>query len=106
MKEFIQFIQREGVFGLIVGVILGSSVTKFVNSFTENILNPLISYFTGIAGGFKDYVYISHYGGVSFKIGAFLYSIIDLLIILFIVYIVFIKSPLKKVIKVDKLKLK
>lgn len=47
MKDFVEFIRKQGVVGLAIGFILGGSVSKVVAALVEDIISPLI----GIAMG-------------------------------------------------------
>jgi len=96
MKEFITFIREKGVLGLAVGIIAGGAVTKLVNSIVENLINPLIGYVTGAAGDLASLSYTAPITGIVFKWGAVVSSMIDFTAVLFVVYFLFVKSPLNK----------
>lgn len=86
IDEFKEFIQRGNVMDLAVGVVIGTAFTGIVTSLTENFINPLISLATGgngveIGGTFKI-------NGVVFNYGAFLTSIINFLIVAFVLFLV------------------
>ena len=91
---FFEFIREQGVVGLAIGFLLGGAVSKTVTSLVENVINPLI----GIALGqvsLSDKVLIVN--GATLKYGAFITSIIDLLIVAAVIYFVF------KGLKLDRL---
>ena len=102
MKEFILFIREKGVLGLAVGIIMGGAITKLVTSIVENLINPLIGIITGAAGNLTTLSYTIPLTQITFKYGAFISSLIDFLAILFVVYYVFVKSPLNKIDKEKK----
>ncbi len=102
MKAFIEFIREKGVLGLAIGIIMGGAVTKLVTSIVENLINPLVGAVTGAAGNLNELAYTVPYTHIVFKWGAFVSSLIDFLAIVFVVYIVFIKTPILS--KLDKKK--
>jgi len=84
MKNFLNFIREQGVIGLAVGFLLGGAVSKFVTSFITDLINPIIGVILGMAGGLKD-AYFS-IGTVKFMYGDFISSLIDFIVICFVVY--------------------
>lgn len=80
--------------GLALGFILGTSVSKVVTSFSNDIINPVIALFLGKANGIDDFVI----GPV--KVGNFIANIVDFLIIAIAVYLLF------KLLGLDKLDIK
>ena len=97
LKEFADFIREKGVLGLAVGIITGGAVTKTVSSIVENLLSPLIGAITGAAGNLSDLSRTVPMTSITFKYGAVISSLIDLVAIMFVVYLVFVKSPLNKI---------
>jgi len=84
MKDFKEFIKKQGVVGLAVGFILGGAVAKVVSSLVNDIVNPVISIFTGATGNLKDAVVII--GPSTIKIGSFVTVLIDFLIVALVVF--------------------
>ncbi|EHO45891.1 large conductance mechanosensitive channel protein [Lentilactobacillus kisonensis F0435] len=84
LKEFKEFISRGNVIDLAVGVIIGGAFTAIVTSLTTNIINPFIGIFLGKIDLSKLSITI---GQATFKYGAFLNSVINFLIIAFVVFI-------------------
>lgn len=84
MKEFKEFILRGNVIDLAVGVIVGSAFTAIVKSLTDNLISPLLGLFLGKID-FSNIVITL--GSAQFKIGLFLNSIINFLIIAFVIFI-------------------
>ncbi|GAF35313.1 large-conductance mechanosensitive channel protein MscL [Lentilactobacillus farraginis] len=84
LKEFKAFISRGNVIDLAVGVIIGGAFTAIVTSLTTNLINPFIGLFLGRIDLSNLVVKI---GGTTFKYGAFLNSIINFLIIAFVVFV-------------------
>jgi large conductance mechanosensitive channel len=81
-EGFIGFIRERGVAGLAIGFVLGTSVQKVVTSFVDNIINPAVGMMWG-----KEALAEMAVG--PFKIGAVVTTLIDFLILIFIVYIVY-----------------
>lgn len=97
LKEFADFVREKGVVGLAVGIIAGAAVTKSVNSVVEGLLNPLIGAITGAAGNLNTLAYTVPHTEITFKWGAVVSSLIDLVAVLLVIYLVFVKSPLNKI---------
>lgn len=85
LKEFKEFISRGNVLDLAVGVIIGSAFTAIVTSLVENLINPLIGIFLGKID-LSNLIF--SIGEAHFKFGAFLNSIINFLIIAFVVFLI------------------
>jgi large conductance mechanosensitive channel len=84
MKDFIKFIQSQGVIGLAVGIVMGTAVTKLVAALVTDIINPLIGILLGKVGDLsKVFIQI---GSAKILLGSFISSLIDFLIIAFVVY--------------------
>ncbi|KRL93979.1 large-conductance mechanosensitive channel protein MscL [Limosilactobacillus equigenerosi] len=84
LKEFRDFIMRGNVMDLAVGVIIGSAFTAIVNSLVTNLINPLIGIFLGKID-LSNLVF--KVGEATFKYGEFLNSVINFLIIAFVVFL-------------------
>lgn len=84
LKEFKEFIARGNVMDLAVGVIVGSAFTAIVKSLVSNIINPLIGIFVGKID-FSSIVF--SVGSAHFRVGSFLNSVINFLIISFVIFI-------------------
>ena len=95
--EFVTFVREKGVIGLAVGIIAGTAVTKAVTAIVDGILNPLIGAITGAAGNLNTLAYTVPLTQITFKYGAVISALIDLVAVLFVVYILFVKSPLNKI---------
>lgn len=84
MKGFLNFIREQGVVGLAVGFLLGGAVSKFVTAFITDMINPILGVILGLAGSFKDAYFAI--GTVKFMYGDFISSLIDFLVVAFVVY--------------------
>jgi len=81
--EFKTFAIRGNVMSLAVGVIIGSSFQGVVNSLTENLLSPIIGLFT--KQNF-DSLQVNVLG-TTLRYGAFITSLINFLIMAFVVFL-------------------
>ncbi|WP_268912897.1 large-conductance mechanosensitive channel protein MscL [Lentilactobacillus sp. SPB1-3] len=84
LKEFKDFISRGNVVDLAVGVIIGGAFTAIVTSLTDNLINPLIGVFLGKLDLSNLSVTV---GQATFKYGAFINSVINFIIIAFVVFL-------------------
>jgi large conductance mechanosensitive channel len=93
-KEFRDFINRGSVVDLAVGVIIGAAFGKIVASFVGDVLMPPIGYllggidFSNIAITLKQAVGGDPKTAVVIKIGAFVNTVIDFLIVAFCIFLV------------------
>ncbi|MCB9109872.1 MAG: large conductance mechanosensitive channel protein MscL [Anaerolineales bacterium] len=85
IKEFKEFVMRGNVLDLAVAVIIGGAFGKIVGSLVNDILMPLIG---AIFGG-------SAFGELSFQVngvdifwGLFIQSIVDFLIVAFVIFLI------------------
>ena len=81
MKEFKDFAMKGNVVDLAIGVIIGGAFGKIVSSFVGDIVMPLINPL--IPGG--DWKTIEVGPGV--KLGSFLGTVVDFLIIAFVIFL-------------------
>lgn len=94
IKEFKDFISRGNVMDLAVGVIMGAAFTAIVQSLVSNLINPLIGLFLGKID-LSSLVF--KVGDATFKYGTFIESIINFLIIAFVVFL--LVKVMNKIIK-------
>ena len=85
LKEFREFAIRGNVMDLAVAVIIGGAFGKIVTSLVDNILTPLIGVFLG---GIDFSGLSSTFGGEEIMWGAFVQSIIDFIIIAFVIFLI------------------
>ena len=81
--EFKAFILRGNVMDMAVGVIIGSAFSGIVTALTTDIINPLIN---GI-GGAELGGSIKIYGGQEILYGHFLSSIINFILMAFVLFV-------------------
>lgn len=82
LEEFKAFALRGNVMDMAIGVIIGGAFTSIVSSLTENIINPII----GMFGGADLSVYAINLFGAEFRYGAFLTSVINFIIMAFVLF--------------------
>ncbi len=84
LKEFREFVIRGNVMDLAVAVIIGGAFGKIVTSLVNDLLMPLIGLlFGGINFGDQAFTL----GGAAIKWGAFVQSIIDFILIAFVIFL-------------------
>lgn len=84
LEEFKAFAMRGNVLDMAVGVVVGGAFTAIVTALVDDVINPLIGLF--FKADFSDVV-IS-LGGSSIKIGEFVNSVINFLIVAFVLFVV------------------
>ena len=85
-NEFKTFIQRGNVLDLAVGVIIGGAFQKIVTSLVGDIISPLLGLFSN--ANFDNH--ILKIGETEIRYGAFITTVIDFLIMAFVIFL-FIK---------------
>ena len=83
ISEFKAFILRGNVMDMAIGVIIGSAFASIVNALTEDFINPLINGLGGAEVGGELMIY----GGQVIKYGDFITSVINFLIMAFVLFI-------------------
>lgn len=104
LQEFKAFIARGNVLDLAVGVIIGGAFGTIVSAFTEDLVMPIISLFTGgiefsslfvvlgtipadYSGSTTDYEALKKAGVALFGYGKFLTALINFIIIAFVIFL-------------------
>jgi large conductance mechanosensitive channel len=82
LKEFKEFAMRGNVIDLAVGVIIGAAFGKIITSLVNDIVMPLIN--PVMPGGDWRTMEV----GPGIKIGAFLATTLDFLIIAFVIFLI------------------
>jgi len=98
LKGFMEFIQSQGVIGLAIGVVMGTSITKLVTALVTDIINPVVGLLLGKIGDLSKLYF--QIGSAKILFGSFISSLIDFLIIAFVVYFSV------KILKIDRLEKK
>ncbi|CAG1010138.1 Large-conductance mechanosensitive channel [Anaerolineales bacterium] len=85
LKEFKEFVVRGNVLDLAVAVIIGGAFGKIVGSLVNDILMPLIGL---VMGGVNFSDLAITVGDAAIKWGTFVQTIIDFLIIAFVIFLI------------------
>lgn len=85
LKEFRDFAMRGNVIDLAVGVIIGGAFGKIVASLVGDVIMPII----GLLIGGVDFGSLAiTVGSAQIKYGAFIQSIIDFVVIAFVIFLI------------------
>jgi large conductance mechanosensitive channel len=82
-REFKAFLIKENVLALALAVVIGAALAKVVSALVADIIMPIVT-FAVPAGGWRTAVW--DVGSVRLSIGDFLGSVVDFLVIGFIVW--------------------
>lgn len=82
-REFKEFAMRGNVLDLAVGVIIGGAFQKIVSSLVGDVISPLL----GLFGGVNFDSLILHIGDVELRYGAFITTVIDFVIMAFVIFL-------------------
>lgn len=96
---FVEFIRTQGVIGLAIGLVIGTQVKALVDQMLRSFIDPLLGLFIGGSKGLSEktlYVQIND-RSATFGWGAFVYALIDFMIIAAVIYFTF------KWLRLDKL---
>jgi large conductance mechanosensitive channel len=107
LAEFKEFAMKGNVVDLAIGVVIGAAFGKIVSSMVDGVFMPLLSVFTG-GINFSDLAYTitpavigpdgkETAAAVAVKYGAFAQTVIDFMIIAFVLFMVIkVMNRLKK----------
>ena len=102
LKEFKEFVMRGNVVDMAVGIIIGAAFGGIVNSFVSDVIMPPIGLLLGkvdfanlyvilregaTAGPFASLVEAKKAGAVTISYGAFINTIINFLILAFVIFL-------------------
>lgn len=96
---FVDFIRTQGIVGLAIGFVMGLQAKALVDQFTASFINPLLGLLFNSSQPLSDktvYIQINS-RSATFGWGAFVYAIINFLIIAAVIYFTF------KWLRLDKL---
>ncbi len=99
LKEFKEFVMRGNVIDLAIGIIIGAAFGKIVTSFVSDILMPPIGLLLGKVDFGNLYINLSgvrydtlkaakEAGAATINYGVFLGTVIDFLIVAFVIFLV------------------
>lgn len=85
LHEFKTFAVKGNVVDLAVAVVIGGAFGKIVSSLVDNIIMPLMGI---LLGGIDFSSYATQVGNVSVTYGVFLQSVVNFVIIAFVIFLV------------------
>ncbi len=88
LSEFKDFITKGNVLDLAVGVIIGAAFKDIVTSLTENIIQPILDLIIKTEFGAKLLIKGSGETAVYLEYGKFLSSVINFIIMAFIIFLI------------------
>jgi large conductance mechanosensitive channel len=83
--EFQAFLNKYGVIGLAIAVIIGAAAGALVSALVSDIIMPIVTFFIP-GGGWREATLVI--GPIVLEIGHFIGAVIDFLIIALIVFII------------------
>ena len=87
LGEFKDFIAKGNVMDMAVGIIIGAAFTAIVSSLVGDLINPIISLFTGGIDFSSMMIMLSDDPEAgAFKYGSFIMAVINFLIVAFVVF--------------------
>ena len=86
IKEFKAFAMKGNVIDLAIGIIIGASFSKIVNSLIEDVITPLLLKPALKAAHLSRIEELTVFGGV--KYGMFISSLINFIIIAFVLFLI------------------
>jgi large conductance mechanosensitive channel len=99
MRGFIDFIRKQGVVAFAVAFILGGAVSSLVSSIIKDLVSPLIGLVLGNVGGLEAATL--SIGSARLMVGNFIGTLIDFVVIAFVVYFGVMSLGLDKLDKKD-----
>ncbi len=83
LKDFMDFVRKQGVVGLAVAFVLGQAIVKAVTSLVEDIIMPIV----GLILGKVDFNSLAiTVGDARIAYGHFISTLVDFLIVAAVVY--------------------
>ena len=92
IKDFRDFITTGNLIGIAIGILMGVKVGELVKSFTDNLFTPIFAMIGGKPS--FDESLIIEINEAKFKVGAFLTTIIDFLLVAFVAFLL-VKASMK-----------
>jgi large conductance mechanosensitive channel len=88
LKEFRDFIARGNVMDMAVGIIMGAAFTAIVTSLVDDMVNPLIGFFTGGVDFSSHMIRVGDgENAASFMYGNFINAVIKFIIVAWVVFL-------------------
>lgn len=96
---FVEFIRTQGVVGLAIGFVIGTQAKQLTDTLTASFVNPMLGLIVGTSQGLTSKTFSISIADrtANFGWGAFVYAVINFVIIAAIIYFTF------KWLRLDKL---
>ena len=90
-QEFFDFLKTFGIIGLAIAFVIGQAASRLVTAFVNDIVDPMIGYFLPAGSLETMSVKVTNLAGstTEFKYGDLISTIIDFIIIAFIVFLAY-----------------
>lgn len=92
LQGFVDFIREQGIVGLAIGFVIGVQSKALIDQMSKSFIDPLLGLIVGSSGDGlstkKLYLQIND-RSASFAWGAFVYAIINFIIIALVIYLTF-----------------
>ena len=90
-QEFFDFLKTFGIIGLAIALVIGLAASRLVTAFVNDIIDPMIGYFLPAGSLETMSVKVTNLAGstTEFKFGDLISTIIDFIIIAFIVFLAY-----------------
>jgi large conductance mechanosensitive channel len=85
LKEFKEFAMKGNIVDLAVAVVIGGAFGNIVKAFNDSIISPIIALILG-KGGLSEVTFTA--GKTVFPVGIFIQSVIDFILIAFILFLI------------------
>ena len=108
MDEFINFVRKQGVVGLAVGLAIGLQATVTVQAIVDGLISPIVSWILGVfmdnPSGLESLTWTLSTGDNPLVIawGYILAALITFVAVVFVVYVLVMRTGLNKLDKADK----
>ena len=86
LNEFKQFIARGNVMDMAVGVIIGGAFNGIITSLIDCVINPILGMVAGDGTALAGSLSFSLPGGGELLLGSFLTSVLNFLVMAFVVF--------------------
>lgn len=99
VQGFVDFIRNQGIVGLAIGFVMGVQAKALIDQFSASFINPFLGLLLGGDKALsKKTIYIQvNTHGATFEWGAFVYAMINFLLVAAVIYYTF------KWLRLDKL---
>ena len=90
-QEFFDFLKTFGIIGLAIAFVIGQAASRLVTALVNDIIDPMIGYFLPAGSLETMSVKVTNLAGstTEFKYGDLISTIIDFIIIAFIVFLAY-----------------